>query len=138
VHVDKTENIAQVALVGAPNVGKSSLVALLSSGAPEVCDYPFTTRSISMGHFFVSGRRHQVRCSLLDMVMGVDRIDVTCLHSQHMSRRHPLLRDLLDFTSSVTATRGTKSLVVHSMHPIFCRTTSISGQCRWVQLRCIR
>ena len=50
----------QVALVGAPNVGKSSLVALLSSGAPEVCDYPFTTRSIKMGHFFVSGRRHQV------------------------------------------------------------------------------
>lgn len=49
-----------VALVGAPNVGKSSLVALLSSGAPEVCDYPFTTRSIKMGHFFVEGRRHQV------------------------------------------------------------------------------
>ena len=41
----------QVALVGAPNVGKSSLVQLLSSGAPEVCDYPFTTRSIAMGHF---------------------------------------------------------------------------------------
>lgn len=51
----------QVALVGAPNVGKSSLVQLLSSGAPEVCDYPFTTRSIAMGHFFVAGRRHQVR-----------------------------------------------------------------------------
>ena len=34
----------QVALVGAPNVGKSSLVQLLSSGLPEVCDYPFTTR----------------------------------------------------------------------------------------------
>ena len=49
-----------VALVGAPNVGKSSLVQLLSSGLPEVCDYPFTTRSIKMGHFYVEGRRHQV------------------------------------------------------------------------------
>lgn len=50
----------QVALVGAPNVGKSSLVNVLSSGVPEVCDYPFTTRSIKMGHFFIDGHRHQV------------------------------------------------------------------------------
>ncbi|DBA67859.1 TPA: hypothetical protein ACH3X2_014202 [Trebouxia sp. C0005] len=49
-----------VALVGAPNVGKSSLVNVLSSGVPEVCDYPFTTRSIKMGHFYVNGQRHQV------------------------------------------------------------------------------
>ena len=47
--------------MGAPNVGKSSLVQALSSGQPEVCDYPFTTRSIQMGHFFVDGRRHQAR-----------------------------------------------------------------------------
>lgn len=49
-----------VALVGAPNVGKSSLVNLLSSGRPEVCNYPFTTRSIKMGHFYVGKRLHQV------------------------------------------------------------------------------
>ena len=51
----------QVALVGAPNVGKSSLVQALSSGLPEVCEYPFTTRNIKMGHFYVDGRRHQAR-----------------------------------------------------------------------------
>lgn len=50
----------QVALVGAPNVGKSSLVQQLSSGLPEIRDYPFTTRSIKVGHFYVDGRRHQV------------------------------------------------------------------------------
>jgi nucleolar GTP-binding protein len=52
-----------VALVGAPNVGKSSLVQLLSSGLPEVQNYPFTTRSIKMGHFLVDGCRHQVTSS---------------------------------------------------------------------------
>ena len=49
--------------MGAPNVGKSSLVQSLSSGLPEICDYPFTTRSIKMGHFYVNGRRHQARTS---------------------------------------------------------------------------
>lgn len=52
--------LSTVALVGAPNVGKSSLVQLLSSGLPEVQNYPFTTRSIKMGHFFVNGHRCQV------------------------------------------------------------------------------
>ncbi|KAF8060507.1 nog-1 [Scenedesmus sp. PABB004] len=72
-------SLPTLALVGAPNVGKSSLVRALSSGVPEVrgapaqrlattprrsndqvCNYPFTTRSIKMGHFYVDAARHQV------------------------------------------------------------------------------
>lgn len=39
-----------VVLVGAPNVGKSSIVRAISSGTPEVNDYPFTTRGMTLGH----------------------------------------------------------------------------------------
>jgi len=39
-----------VVLVGCPNVGKSSIVRAVSSGTPEINNYPFTTRGMTLGH----------------------------------------------------------------------------------------
>jgi hypothetical protein len=43
------EGAGQVALVGPPNTGKSSLVALLTNATPEVAPYPYTTREPTPG-----------------------------------------------------------------------------------------
>ncbi len=44
IHRVEREGAGQVALVGPPNSGKSSLIRRLTHATPEVADYPFTTR----------------------------------------------------------------------------------------------
>jgi nucleolar GTP-binding protein len=40
-----------IVVAGFPNVGKSSFVTIISSAQPEVAEYPFTTKGISVGYF---------------------------------------------------------------------------------------
>jgi nucleolar GTP-binding protein len=57
-HIDPKVPTAVVA--GSPNVGKSALVARLSSAEPEVAAYPFTTKAVTVGHFYHRRHAYQV------------------------------------------------------------------------------
>lgn len=43
-------SIPIIIVSGAPNVGKSSFVKCTSTAEPEIAEYPFTTKSVSVGH----------------------------------------------------------------------------------------
>jgi nucleolar GTP-binding protein len=66
-------DIPTAVIAGYPNVGKSSLLKLLSSAKPKIAQYPFTTQQIYVGHIETKDKHIKKQYQAIDTPGLLDR-----------------------------------------------------------------
>ena len=61
-------------IAGYPNTGKSSFISQITKATPEIANYPFTTKHISIGHYEGEGKYKYFQCQVVDTPGLLDRL----------------------------------------------------------------
>ena len=87
--------LADVGLLGFPNVGKSTFIAAVSRARPKIADYPFTTLAPNLGVVRLSGDRTLIVADIPGLIEGAsDGAGLGHRFLKHVERTRVLLHIL--------------------------------------------